>query len=139
MSKIKDEEALIAIVEAMTKSGSGSESTKHWAKDALWYDIPPFASRGIQPAIHKLDITFSNFKSCKIEVLHVDTFISNDMGVVCTIQKAEIILINNVSKTLLFRETDCFKKNSNNEWWLIHQHTSVPNGANWDGEIITEE
>ncbi|MCY4780593.1 hypothetical protein ORI89_13110 [Sphingobacterium sp. UT-1RO-CII-1] len=134
-----DKEILVSMVEAMTKSKSGLESTKNWAKDALWYDIPPFASRGIKPAIKKLDNTFSAFKSCEISILHIDTFISQDIGVVCTIQKAEVVLVNGVNKVLLLRETDCFKKNENNEWCLIHQHTSVPNGEDWDGSIVTEE
>ncbi|MCL4640455.1 MULTISPECIES: Cif family virulence factor [Olivibacter] len=138
MIRKDDKEILVSMVETMTKSTSGLESTKNWATNALWYDIPPFASRGIQPAIKKLDTTFSNFKSCKISILHTDTFLSKDIGIVCTIQKAEIVLVNDVKKTLLFRETDCFKKDEKNEWLLIHQHTSVPNGGDWDGSIVTE-
>lgn len=133
-----DKEILIAMVVAMTKSTSGLESTKYWAPDALWFDIPPFASRGVQPAIKKFDSTFSNFKSCEISIFHIDTFLGQDSGVVCTIQKAEVVLVNGVRKTLLLRETDCFKKDENNQWVLIHQHTSVPNGENWDGIIVTE-
>jgi hypothetical protein len=46
----KDKETLISIVKEMTESMSGAQSTRHWGEDALWFDIPPFASRGIQPA-----------------------------------------------------------------------------------------
>jgi len=138
MSKKDDKEILVSLVEAMTRSTSGSESTKHWSKDALWYDIPPFASRGIQPAIKKLNSTFNNLKSCKISIQHIDTFTGSDLAIVCTIQKAEIVLANDINKTFLFRETDCFKKDENNEWLLIHQHTSVPNSEDWDGKIVTE-
>jgi hypothetical protein len=47
----KDEEIIISIVKEMTESMTGAQSTRHWAEDALWFDIPPFASRGIQPAL----------------------------------------------------------------------------------------
>jgi hypothetical protein len=43
----KDEEIIISIVKEMTESMTGAQSTRHWAEDALWFDIPPFASRGI--------------------------------------------------------------------------------------------
>ena len=47
----KDEEIIISIVKEMTESMTGAQSTRHWAEDALWFGIPPFASRGIQPAL----------------------------------------------------------------------------------------
>jgi hypothetical protein len=31
---------LISIVKEMAESTTGTESTKHWVKDALWFDIP---------------------------------------------------------------------------------------------------
>jgi hypothetical protein len=46
----KDEEIIISIVKEITESMTGAQSTRHWGGDALWFDIPPFASRGIQPA-----------------------------------------------------------------------------------------
>ena len=39
----KDEKTLIAIVKEMAESMTGAQSTRHWAEDALWFDIPPFA------------------------------------------------------------------------------------------------
>jgi hypothetical protein len=42
----KDKETLVSIVKEMTESMTGAQSTRHWADDALWFDIPPFASRG---------------------------------------------------------------------------------------------
>jgi CheY-specific phosphatase CheX len=42
----KDEEIIVSIVKEMTESMTGAQSTRHWAEDALWFDIPPFASRG---------------------------------------------------------------------------------------------
>ncbi len=47
----KDKEIIISIVKEMTESMTGAQSTRHWAEDAPWFDIPPFASRGIQPAL----------------------------------------------------------------------------------------
>jgi len=132
----KDKADLITIVREMTESASGIESTKHWAKDALWFDIPPFASKGIAPAIKMFDSVFKSFKSCKIIILNTEVIISNELGVVCTVQKAEIVFQNDISKTLFIRETDCFKK-LNDNWQLFHQHASVPTGE-WDGKIISD-
>jgi ketosteroid isomerase-like protein len=58
------------------------------------------------------------------------------MGIVCTIQKVNVVFKNGDTKLLLVRETDCFEKREN-EWQLIHQHASVPSGGGWDGKIIT--
>lgn len=138
MNTKNDKEILVSMVEAMAKSTSGTESTKHWANDALWFDIPAFASRGIQPAIKELDLTFNNLKSCEISIQQIDSYISAELGVICTIQKAEVVLKNGINKRFLFRQTDCFKKDENNKWLLFHQHTSVPNSADWDGKIVTE-
>jgi len=131
----KDKADLISIVKEMTESTTGAQSTKHWSKDALWFDIPPFASRGITPAIKMFDNVFKNFKSIKIEILETEVILSDNMGVVCTIQKVAIIFQNDIGKTLLVRETDCFKK-INDNWVLVHQHASVPSGGEWDGKII---
>ncbi|HWK07891.1 MAG TPA: nuclear transport factor 2 family protein [Puia sp.] len=131
----KDKEILISIVKEMTESSTGAQSTKHWADDALWFDIPPFASKGITPAVKMFDSVFKNFKSCKITLLETEVILSDDMGIVCTIQKVEIVFQNDSSKTLFVRETDCFKK-LNDRWMLVHQHASVPAGGEWDGKII---
>ena len=131
----KDKEVLIAIVKEMTESSTGAQSTKHWADDALWYDIPPFASKGIKPAIKMFDSVFKNFKSCKIIILEKEVILTEDMGIVCTIQKVEITLQNDSKKAMFVRETDCFKKMKGG-WKLVHQHASVPSGGEWDGKII---
>jgi ketosteroid isomerase-like protein len=133
----KDKETLISIVKEMAESTTGVQSTKHWAEDALWFDIPPFASRGVQPATKMFDSVFSNFKSCKVSILEMDIVMSDTMGVVCTIQKVDIAFKNDINKTVLVRQTDCFKKADNDEWLLVHQHASVPSGGEWDGKIIT--
>ena len=66
-----------------------SQSTRHWAEDALWFDIPPFASRGVQPALNFFDRVFSSFQSCKADILEMDVVVNGIMGLVCTIQKSE--------------------------------------------------
>jgi hypothetical protein len=43
-TKGRDKETLVSIVKEMTESTTGTQSTRHWAEDALWFDIPPFAS-----------------------------------------------------------------------------------------------
>ena len=138
MREPQDRDTLIAIVREMAESNTGIQSTKHWDKNALWFDIPAFASKGVQPAIKMFDSVFSNFKSCKVYILETDTMMSDAMGIVCTIQKIDVVFKNDVAKTLMVRQTDCFKKGANDEWLLIHQHASVPMGGEWDGKILTE-
>ena len=62
---------------------TGAQSTRHWAENALWYDIPPFASKGVQPAIKMFDKAFSSFQCLKVDILETETFVSGDMGIVC--------------------------------------------------------
>ena len=133
----QDRESLVAIVKEMSESMTGAQSTKHWAKDALWFDIPPFASRGIAPASKFFDEVFAGFQSCKVDFLEMDTVVNGNMGVVCTIQRVNVVLKSGATKTLVVRETDCFEKRDN-EWKLVHQHASVPAGGAWDGRIVTE-
>jgi ketosteroid isomerase-like protein len=131
-----DKEALVAIVKDMSKSMTGARSTSQWAEDALWFDIPPFASRGIPPAVTMFDKAFSNFESYESDFLETSVVVSGDMGIVCTIQRLTIALKNGNTQTLLVRETDCFEKRDE-RWQLIHQHASVPTGGEWDGKVIT--
>ena len=78
----KDEEIIISIVKEMTESMTGAQSTRHWAEDALWFDIPPFASRGIQPALKFFGRVFGNFQSCKVDIVETDVVVNGDMGLV---------------------------------------------------------
>lgn len=87
-----DKETLVSIVKEMTESMTGAQSTRHWADDALWFDIPPFASRGVQPALKFFDRVFGGFQSCKVDVLETDVVVNGDMGLVCTIQKVNVVL-----------------------------------------------
>lgn len=135
-SRANDSEALISIVREMTESMTGAQSTRHWSEDALWFDIPPFASRGIQPALQFFDRVFGSFQSCQVDILEMDVVVNGDMGMVCTIQRVNVVLKNGDAKRLLVRETDCFE-NRNGAWKLIHQHASVPSGEDWDGQIVT--
>ena len=132
----KDKEALVAIVKEMSESMTGAQSTKHWAEDALWFDIPPFASRGVQPALKMFDRVFGSFQSCKVDILETDIVVNGNMGIVCTIQRVNVVLKNGATKLLLARQTDCFEKRDDT-WQLIHQHASVPSGGEWDGKVIT--
>jgi ketosteroid isomerase-like protein len=120
----------------MSESMTGAQSTKHWADDALWFDIPPFASRGLKPAIEMFDKVFGSFQSCKIDILETEVFLNGHMGIACTVQHVNVVLKSGDKKRLLVRETDCFEKRDR-KWQLIHQHASVPAGGEWDGRIIT--
>ena len=132
----RDRETLTSIVKEMAESMTGAQSTKHWAEDALWFDIPPFASRGVQPALKMFDRVFSSFKSCDISILEEDVRINGEMGIVCTVQHVNIVLKSGDTKQALVRQTDCFERRGG-EWKLIHQHASFPAGGEWDGKIIT--
>ena len=132
----KDKETLVTIVKEMAASMSGAQSTRHWADDALWFDIPPFASRGIQPALKFFDKVFGGFQSCKVDLLETDVRVNGDMGIVCTVQSVNVVLKSGDTKHLVVRETDCFERHDG-DWKLIHQHASVPAGGEWDGKIIT--
>lgn len=133
----KDKETLVAIVKEMSESMTGAQSTKRWAKDALWFDIPAFASRGVAPASTFFDKVFAGFQSCKVDFLETEVVVSGTMGVVCTVQRVNVVLKKGTAKTMVVRETDCFEKRDG-EWQLIHQHASVPAGGEWDGKIVTE-
>jgi ketosteroid isomerase-like protein len=133
----KDKEVLISIVKEMTESMTGAQSTRHWAEDTLWFDIPAFASKGIQPAIRMFDSVFSTFKSCQAEILELDIFMNGNMGIVCTVQKINIVTKNDAAKSILIRETDCFEKRKD-RWQLVHQHASVPSGGQWDGKFVID-
>ena len=132
----KDRESIIAIVKEMAESMTGAQSTRHWAADALWFDIPAFASKGVQPALDMFDRVFSNFASCNVEILEMDVMLNGNMGIVCTVQRTNIVLKNGDTRQVVSRQTDCFEKREN-DWQLIHQHASVPAGGDWDGTIIT--
>lgn len=135
-SQQRDKETLTSIVKEMAESMTGAQSTKHWAEDALWFDIPPFASKGVQPALKMFDRVFSSFKSCDIDILEEEVTINGDMGIVCTVQNVNIVLRSGDTKRALVRQTDCFERRGG-EWKLIHQHASFPAGGEWDGKIIT--
>ena len=115
---------------------TGEQSTKHWADDALWFDIPAFASKGIKPARKMFDRVFSGFKSCDVDILEEEVTINGDMGIVCSVQKVNIVLKNGDTKNSLVRQTDCFERHDG-EWQLIHEHASFPAGGEWDGKIVT--
>jgi len=132
----QDKESILAIVREMAASMTGAQSTRHWASDVLWFDIPPFASRGVPPARKLFDDTFANFESCNVEILELDAKVNGDMGIVCTVQSTNIVLKNGSTKHVMARQTDCFERRENG-WELIHQHASVPAGGAWDGKITT--
>jgi ketosteroid isomerase-like protein len=132
----QDREAIIAIVQEMADSMTGAQSTRHWAEDVLWFDIPPFASRGVPPALKLFDDTFAKFESCKVEILELDATVNGDMGIVCSVQSTNIVLKGGATRHVMARQTDCFERRQNG-WELIHQHASVPAGGEWDGTVTT--
>jgi len=135
----KDKEIITAIIKEMAGSMSGEQSTRHWIEDTIWFDIPAFASRGIKPASQFFDKAFSGLKSCKIDIMEMETVINGDMGLVMMVQRINTVSKDGtVNKPLMVRQTDCFERR-NGEWKVIHEHTSAPKGTDeWDGKIIKE-
>jgi ketosteroid isomerase-like protein len=121
----------------MAESMTGAQSTRHWAYDVLWFDIPPFASRGVALARKLFDDTFANFESCQVDILELDARVSGDMGIVCTVQRTNIVLKSGAAKRVMARQADCFERRENG-WELVHQHASVPTCGQWDGKITTD-
>ena len=132
----QDKEAIVSIVNEMAESMTGEQSTRHWAPDVLWFDIPPFASKGVQPAKQMFDTVFGGFESINVEILEMDVMLNGNMGVVCTVQRSNIVTKSGDKKQVLARQTDCFEKRDDG-WQLVHQHASVPAGGAWDGTITT--
>ena len=132
----EDREAIISIVREMAESMTGAQSTRHWASDVLWFDIPPFASRGVPPALRLFDDTFAKFESCKVDILELEARVNGDMGIVCTVQSTNIVLRGGATRHVMARQTDCFERRAD-RWELVHQHASVPAGGAWDGKITT--
>ena len=131
-----EKQAILSIVNEMATSMTGAQSTRHWAPEALWFDIPAFASKGVEPARKMFDSVFGNFTSCKVDILETDVTLNGDIGIVCTVQQTNIEFKNGDTRTVLSRVTDCFEKRDN-EWQLIHEHASVPAGGDWDGKVVT--
>ncbi|MDR3339877.1 MAG: nuclear transport factor 2 family protein [Candidatus Symbiothrix sp.] len=134
----KDKEAITKIIKEMAESMTGEQSTRHWTEDTIWFDIPAFASKGIKPATQFFDRAFDGLAVCKIDILEMETVINGNMAIVCMVQRISTASKDGtVNKPLLVRQTDCFEKR-NGEWKVIHEHTSVPKGAEWNGEIVRE-
>jgi hypothetical protein len=56
------------------------------------FDLPAFASKGVQPALKMFDSVFGTFESCKVDILEMDVMLNGDMGIVCTVQETNIVL-----------------------------------------------
>lgn len=132
----QDREAIVAIVKEMAESMTGEQSTRHWASDVLWFDIPPIALRGVAPAKKVFDDTFGKFETCEVDVLELDVTVNGDMGIACSVQSTNIVIKGGTARHVMARQTDCFERRDGN-WVLIHQHASVPAGGEWDGRITT--
>ena len=133
----KNKEILVSIVKEISESFTGMQSTKHWAEDALWFDIPPIAVRGKEKSCEVFENAFRQLKTIDTKILSTEVFMNGDMGVVCSVQQWNIVPQSGEAKTLMVRQTNCFERR-NGIWKLIHQHDSIPAGGNWDGKIATE-
>lgn len=134
-SNTQEKKVLLSLVEEMAKSMTGAQSTKDWAENVLWFDVAPFASKGVTPAVKKFDEAFSTLSACEVTIVSSDIFFNDDIAIVATIQSwALTTKEGNLREPLWIRQTDCFEK-QDGLWKVIHQHTSTPTSPNWDGEI----
>jgi len=133
----KDKEILVSLVKEMTESFTGLQSTKHWAEDALWFDIPPMAVKGKEKSCEVFENAFRQLEKINVEIRSIEVFVNGDMGVVCSVQQWTILPKNGTENVLMVRQTNCFERRDG-VWELIHQHDSIPAGGNWDGEIISK-
>ena len=133
----KDKEILISIVKEMAESSTGIQSTRHWAEDVLWFDIPPMAVKGREKSCEIFENAFRQLESIKVKILSSEVSINGNMGFVCSVQQWSIVPKNGGESTLMVRQTNCFERR-NDVWELVHQHDSIPAGGNWDGKITTE-
>ena len=130
---------MLSVVREMAKSRTGAQSTKHWADRALWFDLAPFASRGVQPARQQFDKEFASVTSFDVDILETELFINGDMGVVCSVQRWNIVSNDSpVARSLLVRQTDCFER-QDGDWKIVHEHSSTPMSPGWNGTIETGE
>jgi ketosteroid isomerase-like protein len=138
-SSIKtDKEILVSIIEEMSQSMTGAQSTKYWTSDALWFDIAPFASKGVKPACEFFDNAFGQLQSIKVDMVEIETTVNGNIGIVCSVQKWNIISKDGSVKDPMFvRQTDCFEKQAG-QWKIIHEHSSVSSPAGWNGKIVRE-
>ena len=135
----QDEEALLSILKEMCTSMTGAQSTKQWASDAIWFDVAPFASKGIEAALKQFNSAFGQLSSFVIDILRTDTFINGDMGILCSVQKWNIVTKDGTHvPPMLVRQTNCFERREG-EWKVIHEHSSVPGSQGWDGKIVGGE
>lgn len=137
VSTEQDKKALLAIVEEMSKSMTGAQSTKHWAPEAIWFDVPPFASKGVETARKQFDREFGAVSSFAAEILRTEIVVNGDMGLVCSVQRWSIVEKSGTARPpMLVRATDCFERRDG-RWRVIHEHSSLPIGGGWDGTIQT--
>ena len=78
----KDEEIITSVVKEMTESIDRSPKHATLGRGCLWFDIPPFASRGIQAALRFSGRVFGNFQSCKVDIVETDVVVNGDMCLV---------------------------------------------------------
>jgi ketosteroid isomerase-like protein len=131
----EDKKILLSIVKDMSKSMTGAQSTKHWADGALWFDVVPFASKGIKLACRQFDSEFAKVKSFDVHILETEVFINGDMGVVCGVQRWNIVgKDGTVKPPMLIRQTDCFER-QRGQWRIVHEHLSAPISPGWNGKI----
>lgn len=132
---MNDKEILLDIVKQLTEAHSGTEFTKHWTDDTLWFDVPAYAAKGKRLAIPVLDEEFASLKSISVSILSADVHVSSDMGFVASILKWDMVGKDGTLYPPMFvRQTDCFEK-KNDEWKIVHEHTSTPSDGEWDGVI----
>ncbi|MBQ7422456.1 MAG: nuclear transport factor 2 family protein [Prevotella sp.] len=130
---MNDKQLVEDIVRRIAQSFSGVDSTKDWTNETIWFDAAPYASIGIEKAIHVFDEAFGNLKSCDVEILDIRTRIINNTALVCSVQRWNTVNKDgSENPPLMMRQTDYLEKQESG-WKILHEHTSIAQG--WDGKI----
>ena len=57
-----------------------------------------------------MDRVFGNFQSRKVDIVETDVVVNGDMGLVCSVQRVNVVLKTGDAKHLVVPETDCFER-----------------------------
>ncbi len=121
-----DKEILINLTKEMGLAQTGDEITRHWHKDAVWFDLQFYRKKGLKKCRAEFNDQFGKISNVRTEFPEIDAFVDGNVGFVRSIQRFRCDDLNGEpSADFLTRQTDCYVKEKG-EWKLIHQHVSLP-------------
>ena len=128
-----DKEIVEKIVRDIAASFSGTDSTRDWTEETIWFDAAPYACVGAARAKKVFDEAFGNLRSCEVAILSIRTRIMGDAALVCSVQKWDTVNKDgSANPPFMMRQTDYFEK-QRGKWKVLHEHTSM--AQDWDGMV----